>query len=150
MFYGEHLGKLDDKNRMRMPAKFREELGAGYRLVQGYNGCLFAMTKVEFEIFVQQFASIPMGDIIGQFKFSKIMSTVFVPEEDNQGRFVLPANNRREAKIERNLKFIGVGNRIEIWSLEERTKVELQNESMIDMNEIYASLCGAKEGVDGI
>ncbi len=150
MFHSIYEGKLDDKNRMRMPAKFREQLGEDYKIVQGYNGCLFAMTKTEFEKFVQQFASISMGDIMGQFRFSKIMSTVFVPEEDSQGRFVLPANNRREAKIEKKLTFIGVYNRVEIWSTEERNKFEEKYEQNIDMNEIYSSLCVPRGDSDGI
>ncbi|MFI3229479.1 MAG: hypothetical protein R3Y23_04880 [Bacillota bacterium] len=150
MFYGEHTNKLDDKNRMRIPAKFREELGSGYKIVQGFDGCLFAMTKEEFDKFVQPFSDIPLGDIVGQRKRTKLMSTVFVPEEDGQGRFVLPANNKKIAKINKELKYVGVGEMIQIWSAEEYDRIYAVEDDSLTMDEIYSSVCVVKGVGDGI
>lgn len=47
-----------------------------------------------------------------------MVATMSIPEEDNQGRFVLDANLRRIAKIQKDVVFVGMFDRIELWSAE--------------------------------
>ena len=48
----------------------------------------------------------------------RMVATMSIPEEDNQGRFVLDANLRRIAKIQKDVVFVGMFDRIELWSAE--------------------------------
>ena len=48
----------------------------------------------------------------------RMVATMSIPEEDNQGRFVLDANLRRIAKIQKDVVFVGMFDRIELWAAE--------------------------------
>ena len=48
----------------------------------------------------------------------RMVATMSIPEEDNQGRFVLDASLRRIAKIQKDVVFVGMFDRIELWSAE--------------------------------
>ncbi|MFA5449581.1 MAG: division/cell wall cluster transcriptional repressor MraZ [Clostridia bacterium] len=139
-FYGLHTLQLDDKNRMRMPAKFRNHLGKRYFIFQGTGGCLFAMAEQDFNDFTEPFKKIPLSDLEGQAAVRAIMATVETPEEDKQGRFVLPANLKKCAGIDRRVVFIGVNERIEIWSGE---KFDAQN--ICSVESVDAALDGLKK-----
>ncbi|HHU43160.1 MAG: division/cell wall cluster transcriptional repressor MraZ [Bacillota bacterium] len=118
MFFGTHRLSLDDKNRMRLPAKFRAKIGDDFVLCQGTDGCLFVMSHNEFENFISKIDNVPLSEHEKQNAIRAITSRVYVPEEDSQGRFILPSELKRAAGIEKKVVFMGVRNRIEIWSEE--------------------------------
>ena len=49
MFLGTHMQRLDDKGRLILPAKFREELSNGLVLTRGQERCLTVFSTSEFE-----------------------------------------------------------------------------------------------------
>jgi MraZ protein len=116
MFFGTHHLSLDDKNRMRLPAKFRAKIGDDFVLFLGTDGCLFVMSEQEFENFISKIDAVPLSAHDKQDAIRAITSRVFIPEEDAQGRFVLPAELKKAADIDKKITFMGVRNRIEIWS----------------------------------
>lgn len=118
MFFGTHNLSLDDKNRMRLPAKFRAKIGDDFVLCLGTDGCLFVMSEKEFEAFISKIDSVPLSAHEKQNAIRAITSRVFIPEEDAQGRFVLPSELKKAAVINKKIVFMGVRNRIEIWSAE--------------------------------
>ncbi|MDD4315841.1 MAG: division/cell wall cluster transcriptional repressor MraZ [Clostridia bacterium] len=116
MFFGTHSLSLDDKNRMRLPAKFRAKIGNDFVLCLGTDGCLFVMSEQEFETFISKIDSVPLSSREKQNAIRAITSRVYIPEEDAQGRFVLPAELKKAAGINKRVVFMGVRSRIEIWS----------------------------------
>ncbi|NLT18356.1 MAG: cell division protein MraZ [Firmicutes bacterium ADurb.Bin080] len=118
MFFGEYRLQLDDKNRMRIPNKLREFIVGEYYLLHGTNGCLFVMPAEEFQRIAEKIDSIPISNLKAQDAARKIMASVVIPDEDSQGRFILPKKARDFAEIEKKIVFIGVNKRIEIWSEE--------------------------------
>ena len=48
MFIGEYAHTIDEKGRLIMPAKFREELGVNFIVTKGLDGCLFVYSKTEW------------------------------------------------------------------------------------------------------
>ena len=118
MFFGTHKLSLDDKNRMRLPAKFRAKIGNDFVLCLGTDGCLFVMSEEEFSNFISKIENVPLSSHDKQNAIRAITSKIFTPEEDNQGRFILPSELKRIVKINKKVVFMGVMNRIEIWSEE--------------------------------
>ena len=110
--------QLDAKNRMRIPAKLREELGADYSITVGSGGCLYVYTKAQ----MQEVKSTLNN--INSFREKQLKAARFIlyntwqAEEDKQGRILLPENLRKYAKIEKNVIVFKGPNCIEIWSEE--------------------------------
>lgn len=118
-FFGVHKLALDEKNRMRIPNKFRAKLSDNYIICGGTDGCLFVLGEEEFNaLFTDKLDSLMLSDTEKQDALRKLASTMQVPEEDAQGRFVLQGNLKSFASINKKLVFVGVLSRIEIWSEE--------------------------------
>ena len=60
MFIGEYQHNIDDKGRLTIPAKFREELGDGAVLTRGLENCLFLFSKSEWEEIAGKLRALPM------------------------------------------------------------------------------------------
>lgn len=118
MFLGESRHQLDAKNRLRIPAKFRAELGNGYVVTVGSNGCLCVYSSDKFSKYVDKLEQIPTFDLAAQKSVRKILSLATEVEPDEQGRFILPKNLKDFANIDKNIVVIGNGSKIEIWSEE--------------------------------
>lgn len=110
--------QLDAKNRMRIPAKLREELGEGYTITVGTGGCLYVYTKAQMKEVKDSLKKInPYND--KQLKVARfILSNSWDAEEDKQGRILIPDNLRKYAKIEKNVIVFKGPNCVEIWSEE--------------------------------
>jgi MraZ protein len=142
VFLGESRHTLDAKNRLRIPAKFRTELGDKYVVTVGSDGCLCVYSNAKFEKYVEKLESIPNFDLQAQRSIRKILSLAIEVEPDEQGRFILPKNLKDFAKIDKNLVINGSGSKIEIWSEE----VWDEYSSLINLDEEMAIL-GEKYGV---
>ena len=119
MFFGEYNYQIDEKNRVRIPSKLRAELDNNYIITKGTNHSLFIFSKEFFTTqFVNKLNNIPTFDIEAQKPIRALLSSSFEVEEDKQGRFVIPANLREFANINKDVVFVGVGQRLELWSKE--------------------------------
>ncbi len=121
MFTGMFEHQLDDKNRLRIPSKFKKELTGelgdqAYCFFRGKNQCICVMAEEELKETLSSLAS------EGLSESSKITRAIFgsvcTAEEDAQGRVVLPSVLRQMAGIKKDVITLGVGNRLEIWSAE--------------------------------
>jgi len=133
MFFGTYQNQLDDKNRMRIPAKLRAKLGEGYTIVYGAGGCLFVMPEDAFSKILLPLTKIPLSDLEAQEHARRILATVEQPEEDGQGRFVLPAHAKLYAGIDKKVVFLGVGERIEIWSEDQYSAKNMSDRQGFDI-----------------
>ncbi len=116
MFIGNFIHQIDQKGRIRVPAKFRTEIGNGYTILKGDNGCLKFYSEKETEALYEKLNQVPVTDTEGMKAVRMIMSSAYIPEEDSQGRFVLPQELRNFIKANKQIIFIGLGNRFELWS----------------------------------
>ena len=120
--------QLDAKNRMRIPAKLREELGSNYSITVGTGGCLYVYTEEQMQEVKATLKN------LNSFREKQLKAARFVlyntwqAEEDKQGRILLPENLRKYAKIEKNVIVFQGPNCIEIWS------EEVWNEYFNDVN----------------
>ncbi len=125
IFSGTYNLMLDQKNRMRLPAKFREILGGKFFILNGADGSLMVMDAVSFNAIAEKMSAIPLSATKARRAVSHLMANVVEPEEDAQGRFVLPLKTREYASINKNIVVIGACNYIEIWAEEKFNDMEL-------------------------
>ncbi|MBO5304632.1 MAG: hypothetical protein J6A99_03030 [Clostridia bacterium] len=120
MYFGEYKVALDDKGRMRIPNKMKAQIGTEAVVIcAGTDRSLFVMTESEFHEWVGKFSErVLMRDLEKQNAIRMISSTVFMPEEDAQGRFVLPQKLKEYAGINKKVVFLGLNQRVEIWAEE--------------------------------
>ena len=125
MFKGIFEHQIDDKNRLRIPSKFKKELigengEKTYSFFRGMNNCICVMADEDLD------------DMIGGLSEEAITETskastlffgsIFSAEEDAQGRVVLPSMLKRMAGITKDIVTLGRGKRLEIWSAENYQK----------------------------
>jgi MraZ protein len=123
LLFGEYFHQSDAKGRVRIPAKFKAALGSNFMATKGINGCLFLFSQDELQTNIyDKLLNVPISDIDAQKPLRAIFSSAQVLEEDKQGRIMVPKNLREFAKITKDIVFIGVGNRAEIWAKENYDK----------------------------
>ena len=115
---GEFSHSIDAKGRLIIPSKFREILGDNFVITKGNSGNLFVFSNEQFSALYEKMVSLPLFDEEAQKPIRKFLSSAFEAEEDNQGRVLLPKELVKHAGIEKNMVFVGVGNRVEIWAEE--------------------------------
>jgi len=115
MFLGTHTPHLDDKGRLILPAKFRDELAGGVVITKGQERCLYVFTSAEFGRIADQLHEQPVTH-----KAARAYSRVFFASAhdevpDRQGRVTIPAHLRDYAGLGRELVVIGASSRVEVW-----------------------------------
>lgn len=119
MFIGQASHQLDEKGRIRLPAKFKDELGKNPFITCGTNNCLFVYSRAEAErVLFDKFHDNDFADAEKSRAMRLIMANAIFAEEDKQGRILLPQNLLAHANIVKNIVTIGAYNRVEIWSEE--------------------------------
>lgn len=120
MFMGTYEHSLDGKGRVIIPAKFRETLGDSFVITLGLDGCLFVYPMEEWESFVQQLKELP-GSKEARKLQRYFMAGAAPCEADKQGRVLIPSQLREKTELEKDVVFVGVMQKIEIWSKEKWT-----------------------------
>lgn len=116
MFLGEFAHTIDDKGRLTIPAKFRDDLASGVVITRGLDGCLWAYSRSEWEQLAEKISRLPTTNPAAR-NFSRFMfANAFDSIPDRQGRVLIPQNLRDYAKIESDTIIIGVMNRLELWN----------------------------------
>ncbi|MBS7262230.1 MAG: division/cell wall cluster transcriptional repressor MraZ [Eubacteriales bacterium] len=118
MFKGSYEHTMDDKGRVRVPNKFREELGESFTITRGIGQCLFVFPQKEWENFAEKLRALPLTDKKAQTFLRVLLASANDCEVDKQGRVLLPPLLRRHAQITEDVVFIGAASRVEIWSKE--------------------------------
>lgn len=142
MFMGQYEHSIDAKGRIIIPVKYREDLGETFVVTRGLDGCLFLYPPEEWQTFVEKLQELPSNQntrkIQRQF-LSKAMEVVL----DKQGRILIPALLRQVAALEKEVVFVGMMNRIEVWdkSRLEAQEVEEDEEALeANLDELDISL----------
>jgi len=118
VFMGEFNHTIDAKGRLIIPSRFREELGQEFVMTKGLDGCLFVFPQNEWESFQGKLKTLPLINKDAR-RFSRFFMAGAAPcEMDKQGRTLIPANLREKAGLEKDIVFVGVMGKVEIWSKE--------------------------------
>src|SRR5205823_765146 len=116
MLLGAHDHTLDDKNRLTLPAKFREAFSDGVVVTRGLDGCLYAFRRPDWDRLVDsRLASLDPLSPEGRRLQRHFFSGASEAELDKQGRVMIPAQLIEHAKLGKEVVVAGVNDRLEIW-----------------------------------
>ena len=116
MLIGEYTHNFDDKNRVSVPSKFRKEIGKKIVVTRGLDNCLFLYTLKGWEKISEKLGEMNVltADNRGFNRF--LLAGASEIDVDANGRILIPEHLRKFAKIEENVVFAGVHNRVELWN----------------------------------
>ena len=124
MFLGEFSHNLDEKGRLTIPAKFRDELAGGLVVTRGIDRCLSVYPRQVWDGLAEQIAKLPLSQRsarnFGRLIFSGAAD--FIP--DRQGRVLIPQGLRDYAELDSDAIIIGLFDRLEIWNPDNWTSVK--------------------------
>lgn len=115
MFLGTHEPRLDEKGRLILPAKFRDELASGLVMTKGQERCLYVFPSAEFQTITEQLRQTPLT-AKGARDYMRVMFAGAHDEiPDKQGRVTIPSGLRDYAGLAKECVVIGANTRVEIW-----------------------------------
>lgn len=115
MFLGTYTPRLDEKGRLILPAKYRDELANGLVLTRGQERCIYIFSQREFEEMHEQMRKAPLSSKQARDYTRVFLSGASDEMPDKQGRVTIPASLRTYAGLDREVTVIGAGSRAEIW-----------------------------------
>lgn len=118
MLMGEYRHNLDNKKRLTIPSKYREELGDKFVVTRGLDGCLFVYSFTEWDKIVNKLKTLPFTKKDARTLTRFLMSAASICEIDKQGRINLVNSLISYAEIKKECVIIGVNDRLEIWASE--------------------------------
>lgn len=114
-FLGTHQPRMDDKGRLFLPAKFREDLAGGLVITRGQERCLYVFPTAEFGRLYAQLRETPVTMKAARDYQRVLLSGASREVPDKQGRVTVPPHLRDYAGLTKDCVVIGAGSRVEVW-----------------------------------
>ena len=115
MFFGSFAHTLDEKGRLMIPRKMREELGYKAYIMQGFDGSLSVYTEERFALLSEEFSKLPFNMRKNRDYLRAQFATTYEMDVDKLGRVQIPTALLKKFDISRNVTVLGMGDHIEIW-----------------------------------
>ncbi|MDZ5075983.1 division/cell wall cluster transcriptional repressor MraZ [Nesterenkonia sp. HG001] len=115
MFLGTYTPRMDEKGRLILPAKYRDDLAEGLVLTRGQERCIYVFSTGEFQNVHQQMRQAPLTSRQARDYIRVFLSGASDETPDKQGRITIPSALREYAGLDRDVTVIGAGDRAEIW-----------------------------------
>jgi len=115
MFYGKHEHTVDEKNRLTLPAKFRDALAAGVVLARGIDRNIDVYPRGSWDASVERIAELDSLTREAREMKRFVFAGATVSELDKQGRVLVPPALHRHARLGREVVVAGVHDHLEIW-----------------------------------
>ena len=142
MLFGEFEHQVDARNRIRIPYKFKDELGASYVFCLAEKDIISVYNeKVALEKFGKLYKASPFSRRAAKMALN-FMGGLYNAEDDGQGRVIIPEPLRKKVDLGRDIVSMGAGDHVEIMSVSKREEIRaLENEpDYYDvLNELYSA-----------
>ena len=136
MFMGEFHHNIDEKGRLVIPNKFRNELGEKFIVARGLEKCLYVYSESEWNNIVAKLKTLPFTKKDARTFIRSFFSGATECELDRQGRINITSPLVSYADLKKECMIIGANDRIEIWSQSEwEIFFEQNSEKMEDIAE---------------
>lgn len=144
MFTGEYSHSFDNKGRVIIPAKLREELGESFYIGRGLDKCLFVYPIETWMNFSEKLKKLSVFSSEHRYFSRRFVSGFSMCSFDKQGRILVPPNLRKYSNLTDEAVIIGVLDRIEIWS--KSIWEDYSNDDELDFNDIAEKM--SELGID--
>ncbi|OLT29101.1 cell division/cell wall cluster transcriptional repressor MraZ [Nocardiopsis sp. CNR-923] len=128
MFLGTHTPRLDQKGRLFLPAKYRDELSGGLVITKGQEHCLYVFPLEEFGRVTDALSSAPVTAKAVRDYGRVLFASASDESCDKQGRITIPPKLREYAGLDRECVVIGANTRLEIWAARAWSDYEAEQE----------------------
>lgn len=135
---GEYHHSIDEKKRIIIPSRFREELKDTFVITRGIENCLFIYSLEEWKKITDKLETLPFTKKDARQFIRFFLSGATEAQFDKQGRIVITTPLLEYAEIEKDCVIIGAGERLEIWS--ENAWNNFFNEASTNMSDIAENL----------
>lgn len=138
MLLGEYNHTIDEKSRIIMPSKFRDDLGSTFVITKGFDTCLFVFSVDEWRNFENKLKELPLSNENARKYVRYFLAGACECQIDKQGRILIPGNLKEHALLKKDIVITGVSTRAEIWDREKwNNYTSAEN---IDLNEIASHM----------
>lgn len=118
MFFGSYEYSVDEKGRVNIPPKFRNDIGDKLYLIKGYEGCISLYKEQDFQRYVSNIQNLPYEKAKVRQHARILLQSVVELSIDKAGRVLLPVKTLKEYEIGRNVLVLGALDHLEIWDVE--------------------------------
>ena len=124
MFFGNFAHTLDEKGRLMIPRKMREELGFKVYIMQGFDGALSLFTESKYQKLVEEYSKLPFNQRKNRDYLSLQFASTHEMDVDKVGRIQIPTALLSKFNISRDVIVLGIGDHIEIWDAKKYEEYE--------------------------
>jgi MraZ protein len=136
VFLGTHTPKLDDKGRLILPAKFRDELAEGLVITRFQERCLAIWPISSFVDMTKTVRSASSSQQDVRDYQRMIASGASDETPDKQGRITIPPHLRSYAGLDKDCVVVGAIDRVEVWNAAAWEQYSTEKESAYaDLNQ---------------
>ena len=115
MLVGTYEHKFDNKGRIVLPSKFREELGESAVATVGIDQCVSIYSSGRWQDLLNRFQQMSFSKGRTRDFLRVLLATAHEVQFDSSGRILVPSNLRQHAKLDQEVSVIGVGDHVELW-----------------------------------
>ena len=124
MFFGYFAHSLDEKGRLMIPRKMREELGYKVYIMKGFDGSLSIYTESRYQKLVEEFSKLSFNQHKNRDYLRLQFASTYEMDVDKLGRVQLPTALLNKFNISRNVIVLGIGDHIEVWDAKKYQEYE--------------------------
>jgi MraZ protein len=140
MLQGEFNHNIDEKGRLIVPAKLRNELGDSYMICKGMDGNLLMYSIVEWDKFVSNLEKLPRMNVKARKLVRHFLGSAQEGSFDKQGRALVPPVLRTYAQLDKEVVLLGMQDKVEIWDKSLREEEEITKEEFYEISESMEEL----------
>ena len=115
MFFGTYEHSIDEKGRLVIPRKMREEAGVRLFIMKGFDGALSLFKESEFDRLTREFDSLPFSKRDNRAYLRIQLASACELEIDKMGRVQIPVALLNKHQIGKDVVVIGCGDHMEVW-----------------------------------
>ena len=142
MYFGSFTHNLDDKGRLMIPRKMREELGYKVYIMKGFEGSLSLYNEERYQKLVEEFSRLSFNQSKVRDYLRLQFASTYEMEVDKLGRVQIPTALLTKYGISKEVLVLGIGDHIEVW---DKAKYEEYENSIRDEFESIAENIDAKK-----
>ena len=124
MFFGNFAHTLDEKGRLMIPRKMREELGFRVYIMKGYDGSLSIYNEPRYQKLVEEFENLPFNQRKNRDYLRIQFASTYEMDVDKLGRVQIPTALLNKFNISREVIVLGIGDHIEVWDQKKYAEYE--------------------------
>ncbi len=143
MLIGSYYTTLNDKRRVAVPKKFISELGNKVIIAKWYENCLVLVSFDFWDKLLKRLTGGKKTISLGVRDIERfVLGSAYEAEPDNQGRIVIPEALSKYAGLGKEIVFVGLGDRVEIWP---KTLWEDKGKELVEETKEYIEKLAEKE-----